>query len=169
MFFLFFFLIGTYSVLSYHKIVVTNGGLKVYSLLGFIKKTIRRKDIVSYTIIKKQNTKYKHEVGYIEWEELTIYTKETKVKLYSTNYSNYRKLRKVLTKRGKRDIKKEKDWQKRSDRHWGIGFMSFGLFAIAYLVIISLNEVGFSSSLLFFVLIFLFIIYTGAKLYLRNK
>lgn len=164
-----FFLIGGYSILSYNEIVVTKEYVKVYSLLGYVKKKIHLKDILSYTTIKKQNAKFKYEAEYIQWEELTLYTKGSKVRLYSTNYVNYRKLRKVLTKRGKRDVKREKAWQKRNARSWGIGFIISGLFFIIYLVIVSLKEEGFSSSLLFFVLIFSYLIYSGAKLYLRNK
>lgn len=168
-FFLLFFLIGSYSVLSYKHVVITNKYFVVYSLLGYVKKKVYFKDVLLYTAIKKQNAKFKHEVEYIEWEELTLYTNETKVKFYSTSYTNYRKLKKKLTKRGVRDLKKESEWQKMNSRLWGIGFVVFGLISLVFLCFVSFKEQTFSSSLLFFILILSYFIYSGTKLYVKNK
>ncbi|WP_272151454.1 hypothetical protein [Tenacibaculum aiptasiae] len=167
--FSFFSLIGTYTILSYNEIVIANEYFKVYSLLGYVKKKIYFNDVLVYTAIKKRNAKYKYDAEYIEWEELTLYTKDTKVKLYSTSYLNYGKLKKSLTKKGKRDVKKEKEWQKRNSRYWGLGMMISGIFLIMFFCFVLFKGEGFSNSILFFVLIFSYFIYAGRKLYLKNK
>ncbi|WP_420553758.1 hypothetical protein [Tenacibaculum aiptasiae] len=138
-------------------------------MLGYVKRKIYFKDVLIYTAIKKRNAKYKYDAEYIEWEELTLYTKDTKVKLYSTSYLNYGKLKKSLTKKGKRDVKKEKEWQKRNSRYWGLGMMISGIFLIMFFCFVLFKGEGFSNSILFFVLIFSYFIYAGRKLYLKNK
>jgi hypothetical protein len=163
--FLFFGIASIYYLINYNILEIGNEKLIIKSLFGFKKKSINLSEIKFYNEIKKENAKYKHEVGHMKWKDLTLFGENFKYKISSTSYHNYPELKRALTRGKQRNTKSEKEWQRKNSLYYGIGFLIFGIIISIWFGIISkdLNEkllsIGFSS---------LFIIY-GIYLIRKNR
>lgn len=117
--FILFGLLGISSFLFIDSYILDNEKLTINSLLGYPKKIIYLKDILSFTEIEKENKQGK-------WKDLTIYTNSKKVKLSSSMINNYFEFKKVLVKGKRRNTEIESLWEIRTNRRFGIGFIIFG-------------------------------------------
>ncbi|WP_298782719.1 hypothetical protein [uncultured Polaribacter sp.] len=163
--FLFMGIASIYYLINYDILEITKEKLILKSLFGFEKKSIYLSEIKSYNEIKKQNAKFKNEIEYMEWKDLTLFGENFRIKISSSSYGNYPELRKALIKGKKRNIKSENEWHRKNTLYFGIGFLIFGIIISIWFGIISkdlnkkLLSVGFSS---------LFIIY-GIYLIRKTK
>lgn len=129
-------LFGIVSVLSIYfidSLQIDKEKLIVKTLFGNTKKTIKISEILSFTEIEKEN-------GQGKWKDLTIYTKNNKLKLSSSMIKNYVDFRKILIKGKKRDLEIEKLWSIKVNRRFGIGFVIFGVLFLSVMVKIYLNR-----------------------------
>jgi uncharacterized membrane protein YfcA len=120
-------IIGTYFIykaLIFDILEITDQKLIVKSIFGKTKKEINLSEFVSYNEIEKHyNTKHSNVVNW----DLTLFTKTSKYIISSTNYKNYKKLKKHLTKKLNRNKSSEKKWNKKNGLGIGIGTTIFGL------------------------------------------
>ncbi len=112
------------SVWSLKKYEFDGEKLVIKSILNTTKKIIYLRDIIGYNEIEKENK-------YVQWTDLTIFTKKTKEKISSSTVSNYNLLKTELTKNIERDFNSETNWSYRVQRRYGIGFV---LTAILFLI-----------------------------------
>src|SRR5690606_8811060 len=87
-----------YRALITDIIELTKKELIFKSIFGRTKKTIPLSELNSFNEIRKYNAKYKSEPGYMEWSDLTLFTKDKNYKISSTTYLNYEQLKKKITK-----------------------------------------------------------------------
>lgn len=99
---------------------VNGGTLTEKTIFNVSKRTLKLKDIKSYTEIEK-------ETKYIKWKELTIFTNDQRLKVSSSSISNYDQLKSVLTKDKPRDVRSEKMWAYKNNRKFGFGLTIVGL------------------------------------------
>lgn len=163
--FLFFGIASIYHLINYNILEISENKLVVKTLIGLTKKTINLSEILSYNEIKKENAKFKGEIGRMKWKDLTLFGENFKYKISSSSYKNYPELRKVLIKGKQRNIKSENEWQRKNSLYYGIGFLIFGII-ISYWF--GINSKDLNEKLLTLAFSSLFIIY-GIYLIRKNR
>ena len=158
-------LVSTYSFLNFDILYITKDKLIFKSIFGFNKRTINLSQILSFNEIKKENAKYKHEIGHMKWKELTLFGENFKYKISSTSYRNYTELKRNLTRGIYRDLKSEAEWKRKNNLYFGIGFLIFGILVCIWF---GINSQNFNELLFTGIVSSLFIIY-GIYLIRKNK
>lgn len=161
--FLFFGIASIYHLISYNILEISENKLVIRTLIGFTKKRIQLSEITSYNEIKKENMS--RGIAHKKWKDLTLFGKNFKYKLSSSSYKNYPELKKALTKGKQRNLKSEKEWQRKNGFYFGIGFLIFGII-ISYWF--GINTKDLNEILLTLAFSSLFIIY-GIYLIRKNR
>jgi hypothetical protein len=111
--------IALYSILSEFSLKIYTDRLEVKTIFGFTKKTIKLDDILYWTEIEKE-TKYQ------KYQDLTIYTHNSKFTISSTIYNHHELIKNLLTKQKFRDKGKEAILIQKSKSRMIIGFCLVG-------------------------------------------
>lgn len=157
-----------YKSLTTDILEVTKETLIIKSIFGSIKRKIKRLDIISYNEIEKENAKFKYEIGYVKWKDLTLFLKENKkYTIHSTSYKNYDKLRRILISVVKRNQKSEKEWYRKNSFYFGVGFFLFGFLTFT-LLYLNVNKNELSDNVIGFVFFGIFVFY-GIYLIFKDK
>ena len=161
-------LIGAYLIyraLIFDTLEITNKKLIVKSIFGKTKKEINIDEFISYNEIEKHyNTKYSNVVNW----DLTLFTKTSKYIISSTNYKNYTKLKKQLTKKMSRNIRSEKKWNRNNGLGIGIGSTICGLIFGTLIFINGFNDYKLLDYFIVFGFLIIFIA-IGIYLIIKNK
>ena len=152
-----------YRALILDVLEITERNLIVKSLFGNTKKEINLNEFISYNEIEKHyNTKYSNVVNF----DLTLFTKTSKYIISSTNYKNYSKLKKHLTKKLSRNKVSEKKWNRKNGLKIGIGALISGLI---FIILVFKNGFDDYETLDYFIVFGFLIIYVAIGIYLIMK
>tara|TARA_R110002126_G_scaffold75461_6_gene188272 strand:- start:248 stop:907 length:660 start_codon:yes stop_codon:yes gene_type:complete len=161
-------IIGTYFIyraLIFDVLEITGKKLIVKSIFGKTKKELNLDEFISYNEIEKHyNTKHSNVVNW----DLTLFTKTSKYKISSTNYKNYTKLKKHLTKKLSRNIRSEKKWNRNNGLRIGIATTVCGLI---FGILVYVNGFNDYELLDYFIVFGFLIIFVAIGIYLiiKNK
>jgi len=113
------------SIFSVEHLMFDGKKLNIFSITGNLKKSIELADIESFVEIKKENK-------YSKWKDLTLFTKYSKYTISQYSYSNYKSLKKALTKGKKKNQRAKKLWHYKIKMRYGFGFTTVGILFLLF-------------------------------------
>ena len=155
-----------YTLINYDILYVNKNEVLIKSITGATKKIIPLNTLKYYTEIQKENAAIN--LVYRKWSDLILFSDGLSLRIYSSTYTNYPEIKKILTRGLKKNLIAEQEWDRKNRLRWGYGLLISGLAVAGFIFRKGIPHNELIGSVILMVILILPITY-GVRLIKKNK